>query len=67
MSRNTKLLGTVSVLATLAPRERELLLDLLVRVLEANLGLARPGADRRKRGFRQAMADKSRPSSSRKG
>jgi DNA-binding MarR family transcriptional regulator len=58
--------GQMSVLATLAPHEREVLLDLLVRVLKANLHLARPGADRRKRGFRRSMADKSRsPSSSR--
>src|SRR5262245_18931755 len=56
--------GQMSVLATLAPDERELLLDLLVRVFKANLHLARPGADRRKRGFRRSMADKSRPSSS---
>ena len=47
------------VLNTLAPRERELLLDLLVRVVKANVNLARPGADRRKRGYRQAMAAKS--------
>ena len=38
------------VLDVLAPAERDLLLDLLVRVIEANPGLARPGAGRRKRG-----------------
>src|SRR5262245_32392587 len=54
--------GQMSVLATLAPHERELLLDLLVRVVKANLGSARPGADRRKRGFRQPTANKSRAS-----
>jgi MarR family transcriptional regulator, lower aerobic nicotinate degradation pathway regulator len=50
--------GQMRVLAILAPHERELLLDLLVRVLKANHHLARPGADRRKRGFRRLMADK---------
>ena len=54
--------GQMNVLATLASNERELLLDLLVRVVKANVGLARPGADRRKRGFRQSAADKRRPS-----
>ncbi|MEP6853318.1 MAG: MarR family transcriptional regulator [bacterium] len=38
------------VLDVLAPAERDLLLDLLVRVIEVNPGLARPGAGRRKRG-----------------
>ncbi|HUR14036.1 MAG TPA: MarR family winged helix-turn-helix transcriptional regulator [Mycobacteriales bacterium] len=38
------------VLDVLDPTERELLLDLLVRVIEANRELARPGAGRRKRG-----------------
>jgi DNA-binding MarR family transcriptional regulator len=38
------------VLDVLAPAERDMLLDLLVRVIEANPGLARPGAGRRKRG-----------------
>jgi DNA-binding MarR family transcriptional regulator len=37
------------VLAPLAPRERELLLDLLIRVIEENRGHVRPGAGRRKR------------------
>jgi hypothetical protein len=37
----------------LAPREREQLLDLLVRVIEANAAYARPGAGRRKRGSRK--------------
>jgi DNA-binding MarR family transcriptional regulator len=37
------------VLALLTPTERELLLDLLVRVVEGNRQLARPGAGRRKR------------------
>ena len=54
------------ILATLAPRERELLLDLLVRVVATNSTLARPGAGRRKRGSRRMPDDKSRPSSSNK-
>jgi DNA-binding MarR family transcriptional regulator len=41
------------ILAPLQPRERELLLDLLVRVVQANAIYARPGAGRRKRGARQ--------------
>jgi DNA-binding MarR family transcriptional regulator len=38
----------MGILATLGPKERELFLDLLVRVVEANRALARPGAGRRK-------------------
>ena len=41
------------ILEVLEPSEREVLLDLLVRVIEGNRSLARPGAGRRKRGFRQ--------------
>jgi len=41
------------VLEPLAPHERELLLDLLIRVIKANAAYARPGAGRRKRGSRQ--------------
>jgi DNA-binding MarR family transcriptional regulator len=37
------------ILHVLDPSERELLLDLLVRVIEGNRSLARPGAGRRKR------------------
>jgi hypothetical protein len=44
------------LLDCLAPNERELLLDLLVRVIEANRVLARPGAARRKRGSLQSSA-----------
>jgi DNA-binding MarR family transcriptional regulator len=47
------------VLAPLAPRERELLLDLLVRVIEGNRTHARPGAGRRKRGALQSPLGKS--------
>ena len=36
--------------AALEPAEREMLLDLLVRVIQSNRQLARPGAGRRKRG-----------------
>jgi len=42
------------LLDPLKPRERELLLDFLVRVIESNSALARPGAGRRKRGYRQS-------------
>lgn len=41
--------GQQRVLAMLEPLEREILLDLLVRVIESNLALARPGSGRRKR------------------
>jgi DNA-binding MarR family transcriptional regulator len=41
------------VLAPLAPAERELFLDLLIRVIEGNRAHARPGAGRRKRGSLQ--------------
>lgn len=46
------------VLAPLSPRERELLLDLLVRVVESNHLLARPGAGRRQPGSRVAASGK---------
>jgi DNA-binding MarR family transcriptional regulator len=42
------------VLAPLTSRERELLLDLLIRVIEGNREHARPGAGRRKRGSLQS-------------
>ena len=57
----------MNIFASLAPRERELLLDLLVRVVQSNSALARPGSGRRKRGFRQSSSNtKSRPSPSNK-
>jgi DNA-binding MarR family transcriptional regulator len=46
------------ILAPLSPRERELLLNLLVRVIQANAIHARPGAGRRRRGSRSAPRDK---------
>jgi DNA-binding MarR family transcriptional regulator len=46
------------VLAPLAPRERELLLDLLIRVIEENRAHVRPGAGRRKRRPRQSLFNK---------
>jgi DNA-binding MarR family transcriptional regulator len=46
------------VLAPLAPHERELLLDLLIRVIEENRAYARPGAGRRKRGSLQSTFSK---------
>jgi len=44
------LAGQERILRVLAPAERDVLLDLLVRVIEANRALARPGTGRRKRG-----------------
>jgi DNA-binding MarR family transcriptional regulator len=44
------LASQLRILAPLKPSQRELLLDLLVQVIEANIALARPGAGRRKRG-----------------
>jgi DNA-binding MarR family transcriptional regulator len=41
--------GQQEILSVLRPAERELLLDLLVRVVDGNRILARPGAGRRKR------------------
>ena len=46
------------ILEPLAPSERKLLIDLLVRVIEGNAAYARPGAGRRKRGLRQRRGDK---------
>ena len=50
--------GQQRILASLKPAERELLLDLLVRVIDSNLALARPGAGRRKRGSAHELSDK---------
>lgn len=44
------LAGQQKILEVLKPKERDLLLDLLARVIEGNRSLARPGAGRRKRG-----------------
>jgi DNA-binding MarR family transcriptional regulator len=46
------------VLAPLGSRERKLLLDLLIRVIEGNRAHARPGAGRRRRGSRQSVVNK---------
>ena len=54
----------MEVLAALAPKEQKLFLDLLVRVVDSNQTLARPGAGRRKKGSRQSTANKSRSSPS---
>ena len=43
--------GQQRVLKVLDPSERETLLDLLLRVIEGNLSLARPGSGRRRRGL----------------
>jgi len=42
------------ILAPLRPKDRKLLLELLVRVIEGNAAYARPGAGRRKRGSRHS-------------
>jgi len=50
--------GQQKILEVLRPSERELLLDLLVRVVEGNRILARPGAGRRKRTTSVSTASK---------
>ena len=46
--------GQQRILEVLEPEERDVLLDLLARVIEGNRALARPGAGRRQRGARRA-------------
>ena len=62
--RKDNLAAQARALAPLAPDERELLLDLLTRLVAANGVHARPGAGRRKRGSRQSAGRKIRLSSS---
>jgi DNA-binding MarR family transcriptional regulator len=50
--------GQQRLLSVLEPAERELLLDMLVRVIEGNRPLARPGTGRRKRGSLRPSSDK---------
>ena len=50
--------GRRRMLSVLEPDERELLLDLLVRLIEGNRVLARPGAGRRKREPKKAQSNK---------
>jgi hypothetical protein len=57
----------MNVLASLNPRERELMIDLLVRVVQSNRDLARPGAARRRRGFREPAKGKIKLSSQTNG
>jgi len=66
--RKRNLAAQARTLAMLAPDERELLLDLLTRVIAANGAYARPGAGRRKRGFRQlpSTGKRRRPASGQK-
>jgi DNA-binding MarR family transcriptional regulator len=65
--RPANLAANARILEPLAPRERELLLDLLIRVIEANGAYARPGAGRRKRrSQQQKAADQGRLSTPRK-
>jgi DNA-binding MarR family transcriptional regulator len=42
--------ANAKVLAPLAPHERELVLDMLIRIIQGNWAHARPGGGRRKRG-----------------
>lgn len=56
--RKKNLAAQARIVETLAPHERELLLDLLTRVIAANGQLAKPGAGRRKRGWRQLPSNK---------
>jgi len=49
------------VVETLTANEREILFDLLIRVIAAKGAYARPGAGRRKRGSRQSPTGKTRP------
>jgi DNA-binding MarR family transcriptional regulator len=46
------------ILAPLNPRERELLRDFLIRVIQGNAAYARPGAGRRKRNTSRSRADR---------
>jgi DNA-binding MarR family transcriptional regulator len=51
--RRARVSGKVAnakIIAPLAPHERELFLDMLVRVIQGNWAHARPGGGRRKRG-----------------
>lgn len=60
--RKKNLAAQAHTVETLAPHERELLLDLLTRVIAANGQYAKPGAGRRKRGWRQLSSkNESRP------
>jgi DNA-binding MarR family transcriptional regulator len=55
--RRARVKGTVAnakVIAPLAPHERELFLDMLIRVIQGNWAHARPGGGRRKRGASSA-------------
>jgi DNA-binding MarR family transcriptional regulator len=50
------------VLEPLSPRERELFIDMLIRMIGANGAHARPGAGRRKRTSKQSPSDSRRTS-----
>jgi len=56
--RKNNLAEQARVLQVLTPDEQELLLDLLTRIIAANGAHARPGAGRRKRGWRQMPSAK---------
>jgi DNA-binding MarR family transcriptional regulator len=65
--RKKNLAAQARTLETLAPHEGELLLDLLTRVIAAHGQHAKPGAGRRKRGWRQLPSNKKSPPSTSKG
>jgi hypothetical protein len=58
--RPKALTAQARVLAPLSAAEKEVLFDLLVRLIEANESLARPGAGRRKRAAAVSHPSKSR-------
>lgn len=60
-SQNTA--ANARVLDPLTAKERELLFDLLIRVIKQNTAYARPGAGRRKRRASEPESGKDRPSS----
>jgi DNA-binding MarR family transcriptional regulator len=51
--------ATDRILEPLAPHERELLVDMLIRIIGANGAHARPGSGRRKRGSQQSPSNES--------
>jgi DNA-binding MarR family transcriptional regulator len=56
--RNTNAAANEHVLDPLTPHERELLFDMLIRVIQQNTAYARPGAGRRKRRPNQSRPDR---------
>jgi DNA-binding MarR family transcriptional regulator len=50
--------ANAQILAPLAPHERELFLDLLIRVIQGNWAHARPGGGRRQRSIPNSTSSK---------